>query len=75
MAELFQYIGWEGNEYMKYLFDVKDEFTVNHDMYFNVNGEYIKKLEDNKLQIWKEFNSVQYYYSRNFIKYDKISNN
>lgn len=66
MAELFQYLGWEGNEYMNYLFDVKDKFTVNHDMYFNVKGEYISKLNDEELQVWKDFNSVQYYYSRNF---------
>ena len=68
MAELFQYLDWEGNEYMKYLFDVKQAFTVNHDMYFKTNGEYTKKLQGEKLQIWKDFNSVQYYHSRNFKK-------
>ena len=68
MAELFQYVGWEGNEYMSYLFDVKSQFTVNHDMYFNDNGKYVPKLTDDKLQVWKDFNSVQYYYSRNFKK-------
>ena len=68
MAELFQYLGWEGNQYMSYLFDVKSEFSVNHDMYFNVNGIYSSKLNDDKHQIWRDFNSVQYYYSRNFKK-------
>ncbi len=68
MAELFQYLGWEGNQYMSYLLDVKKEFSVNHDMYFNDNGVYTSKLNNGKLQIWKEFNSVQYYYARNFNK-------
>lgn len=68
MAELFQYLGWEGNQYMSYLLDVKNEFSVNHDMYFNVNGIYTSKLNDDKLQVWKDFNSVQYYYGRNFKK-------
>ena len=66
MAELFQYLGWEGNEYMKYLMDVKRVFSVNHDMYFKTDGEYVKKLDKDKHKIWREFNSVQYYYSRNF---------
>ena len=66
MAELFQYLGWEGNEYMKYLMDVKEVFSVNHDMYFKTDGEYVKKLDRDKHKIWREFNSVQYYYSRNF---------
>ena len=66
MAELFQYLGWEGNPYMKYLFHVKENFTVNHDMYFKTDGAYTKKLSKEKNIIWREFNSVQYYYSRNF---------
>ena len=68
MAELFQFLGWEGNQYMSYLFDVKDAFSVNHDMYFNVNGTYTSKLDKDNKQIWKDFNSVQYYYARNFNK-------
>ncbi len=68
MTELFQYLGWEGNEYMSYLMDVKDEFTVNHDMYFRVDDDYTSKLKGYKLSVWKDYNSVQYYYSRNFKK-------
>lgn len=66
MAQLFQYLGWEGNEYMGYLHHVKDHFDVNHDMYFKEDGNYTRKLSDENIHIWKEFNYVQYYYGRNF---------
>lgn len=66
MAELFEYLGWKGNEYMNYLQYVKEHFNVNHDMYFKENGEYTRKLSDENNPVWKEFNYVQYYYGRNF---------
>lgn len=65
MAELFQYLGWGGNEYMEYIRYVKDNFDVNHDMYFKEDGEFTRKLSEDKDPIWKEFNYVQYYHSRN----------
>ncbi|MGN9166074.1 sulfatase-like hydrolase/transferase [Tissierellaceae bacterium HCP3S3_D8] len=68
MAELFQYLGWGGNEYMEYINYVKENFDVNHDMYFKEDGEFTRKLSDERLEIWKDFNFVQYYYSRNFIR-------
>lgn len=66
MAELFQYLEWEGNEYIGYLNHVKDIFDVNHDMYFKENGVYTRKLSDENSPLWKEFNYVQYYHGRNF---------
>lgn len=66
MAELFQYLDWKGNEYMEYINYVKNNFDVNHDMYFKEDGEFTRKLSEERFPIWKEFNYVQYYYSRNF---------
>lgn len=66
MAELFQYLDWKGNEYMEYIHYVKENFDVNHDMYFKENGEFTRKLSEDRATIWKEFNYIQYYYSRNF---------
>lgn len=68
MAELFQYLGWEGNEYMQYLLDVKDKFDVNHKLYFKENGEYKQELSKDNKELWKSFLNVEYYYSHNFRK-------
>ncbi len=66
MAELFDYLGWGGNEYMDYIKYVKENFDVNHDMYFKEDGEFTRKLSDESFPIWMDFNFVQYYYGRNF---------
>lgn len=66
MVQLFQYIGYAGDEYMQYIMDVKDVFTVNHDMYFKINEDYTRDLSEDDNKIWREFNWVQYYHGRNF---------
>lgn len=66
MAELFQYLGWKGNEYMDYITDVKEYFDVNHNMYFKEDGQFTRELSERSLAIWEEFRYVEYYYSRNF---------
>lgn len=71
MAELFDYIGYEGDPYMQYSLDVRDSFTVNHDMFFKEGEEYTRELSPENHKVWREFNSVQYYYIRNFI-YDRV---
>jgi phosphoglycerol transferase MdoB-like AlkP superfamily enzyme len=68
MAELFQYLGWEGNGYMQYLLDVKGKFDVNHKLYFKENGEYKQELSKDNKELWKSFLNVEYYYSHNFRK-------
>jgi len=71
MAELFQYLGWEGNEYMQYLLKVKDKFDVIHKLYFKENGEYKKELSNENEELWENFLNVEYYYSHNFKRYNK----
>ena len=66
IAELFQYLGWEGNEYMQYILNMKEKFDVNHKLYFKENGEYKKELSPENKEIWDNFLSVEYYYSHNF---------
>jgi len=73
MAELFQYLGWDGNEYMQYLFKVKDKFDVIHNLYFKENGEYKKELSDENKELWENFLNVEYYYSHNFRESQKDS--
>lgn len=68
MAELFGYLGWKGNEYMNYLAYVKENFDVNHKIYFKEDGKFTRHLSEERLEIWKEFTYVQYYFSRNPIR-------
>lgn len=67
MAELFDYIGYEGDAYMQYSLDLRDSFTVNHDMFFKEGENYTRELSPENHKKWREFNSVEYYYVRNFI--------
>jgi phosphoglycerol transferase MdoB-like AlkP superfamily enzyme len=68
MAELFQYLGWEGNEYMQCLLDVKDKIDVNHKLYFKENGQYRQEISEDNKELWDNFLNVEYYYSHNFRK-------
>lgn len=63
MAELFQYLGWEGNEYMQDILDIKEKIDVNHQLFFKEDGEYKKELSPSGKELWKEFLNIEYYYS------------
>jgi phosphoglycerol transferase MdoB-like AlkP superfamily enzyme len=66
MAELFQYLGWKGNEYMQYIMDLKDHVDVINIAYFKEYGQYTKELSLENERRLKDFRNVEYYYSRNF---------
>ncbi|HZK58165.1 MAG TPA: sulfatase-like hydrolase/transferase [Clostridia bacterium] len=66
MSELFDCLGWEGNEYMQYVANMKKRFDVSHKMYFKENGEFTEKLSEENKKIWQEFKNIEYYYSNNF---------
>lgn len=66
MPELFHYLGWEGNEYMQYLLNVKEKFDVMHNLYFKENGEFKSELSQENKKLWEEFLNVEHYYSQNF---------
>jgi len=70
MAELFQQLGWEGNEYMQFLLDMKEKFDVNHKLYFKENGEYKNELSPEGKELWNNFLSLEYYYSHNYYSHD-----
>lgn len=63
MTEVFEQIGWEGNEFMQYLKDLKKEIAVNHALFFSENHELVKK-EHISLPVkkeWDEYMNVEYY--------------
>lgn len=66
MAELFQYLGWEGNRYMQYITDLKETIDVTNGNFYKENGQYTKELENKEL--WKNYKNVEYYQSHNYNK-------
>ncbi len=68
MAELFSSLGWEGNEYMQYIQDLKNHYNVNHKVYFKENGEYTSEMSLDNKKRYKDFMNVEYYYSHNYKK-------
>lgn len=66
MTELFDYLGWEGNEFMQYTSEMKKTIDVNHDLYFKENGEYKESLSEEGQKLWDEYIKVEHYYSQNY---------
>lgn len=69
MPTIFEYLGWEGNEYMQYLIDLKKDIDVNHKVFFKENGIYTKELSKENEEKYQDFRNLEYYYSRNFIEH------
>ena len=68
MAELFQYLDWEGNEYMQEIVKLKENIDVVHQLFFKENGEYKKELSEENKKLWEDFKNKEYYYSHDFKK-------
>ena len=66
MAELFSQLGWEGNQYMQYIQELKSYYNVNHKVYFKQDNEYTMELSEENKKRYDEFLNVEYYYSHNF---------
>lgn len=68
MAEIFEYFGWKGNEYMQLLMDFKENIDVVNQVYFKENGKYTAELSPENKKLYDDFRNVEYYYSRNFLQ-------
>jgi len=66
MPEIFNILGWGGNEYMQYLRDYMTHIDVNNKIYFKENGVYTKVLSTENQERYKNFLNVEYYVSHNF---------
>ena len=71
MAELFDQLGWIGNEYMQYIQELKTHIDVNHEVYFKENGEFKLAEEVKNEKIYKDFLNVEFYNSHNLHKIDQ----
>lgn len=68
MNELFDYCNLSGSEYLNYMSDLKAKIYVISEYYYKEDGEFIKKEQSKYKDLVKEYNYVNYYYSRNFKK-------
>lgn len=66
MSELFDYLDWEGNEYIQYIGDMKSKINVNHNLFFKENEEFTKELSEENKELWKEFINLEHYQSYNY---------
>lgn len=66
MAQMFEYLGWQGNEYMQYLIDLKKTIDVNNNLFFKENGVYTKKISKENDEKYDSFKNVEFYRSRKF---------
>lgn len=64
MAELFQYLGWEGNEYMQYITNLKDKINVTHKLYYKENEQYTKELTKENQELLKNHLNLEYLLQR-----------
>ncbi len=65
MNELFEYIGYKGNEYLKYTSELKKQIEVINQIYYKENGEYVFPSNSNYQYMIDEFIKVNYYWSSN----------
>lgn len=72
MPKIFEYMGWQGNEYMQYLIDLSKTIDVNHDVFFKENGKYTQKLSKESEKLYQDFRNVQHYYNKNFQDKNKV---
>lgn len=68
MSQIFDYLDWEGNEYMQYIANMKNKITVNHDLFFKENNQFTTELSEENKEIWKEFINLEHHHSYNFQK-------
>lgn len=68
MNELFEYLGWDGNSFMKYTNEIKEKMPVIHDTWKMVDNTYVQELDYSYVQILSDLKNVEYYYYSNFLK-------
>lgn len=62
MNELFDYLGWGGNAYMKYMNDLKKEIPVLHASWKLIDGTWTQEVSEEKNKLINLLQMVEYYY-------------
>ncbi len=70
MNEVFDLLGYEGNEFMKYTNELKEAIPVyNHTAVIDSEGNYqsVEELSKQNQKVYDEIRSLHYYYRTNFL--------
>ena len=65
MNELFEYIGYEENEYLKYTSELKKQISVINSIYYKEDGAYVATSESKYKNQIEEFTKINYYWANN----------
>lgn len=61
MNELFDYVGWKGNEYLQYTSEVKKKVDVTSGDLYKFNNKYYRKLDYEKQEIIDDYINTSYF--------------
>ena len=68
MTELFNHLGWEGNEFMSYQREFMEYIDVLNPVYYKEDGEYTLELSDQSKERYDRYINFEYYMSHEFNK-------
>ncbi len=63
MSELFNYIGFEGDEHIKYLNSISEITPVLNETYYYINDEFVQTDIYDNSKLLKQFEHVSYYFN------------
>lgn len=63
--ELVEYIGYDGNEYLKYTSQLKKQISVISSIYYKEDGEYVAISGSKYKNQIEEFAKINYYWATN----------
>ena len=63
MNEVFDNLGYKGNDYTKYTKSIKEKVDVIHSLYVKENGEYVLRNNSQYKDLIDEYTKVNYYYA------------
>ncbi len=68
MSEMFNYVGLDGNQHLKYLNSVSEVTPVLNETYYYIDNSFVLTRDYDNQKILNEFEKVNYYYN-----YDALS--
>lgn len=63
MNELFDYLGYDGNEYAKYMSELKSQVDVITEYYYKSDDKYILAKDSDLQDLIADYEKINYYYA------------
>lgn len=63
MNELFDYLGYEGNSYAKYMGNLKAQTDVISNIYYKIDNKFVLKNDAHLEDLMQQYQCVNYYYA------------